>query len=111
MEQIVYDKGYSDENDGRLYYKVLYPNPDSLKPVRLEYNYAAYVLIWEDSKEAYSIIFGNGYGFPITRIPKEEYSKNPSSYVMPFNTVDFGEIEREAKANLELMYPTLKRKQ
>ncbi len=111
MERIVYDKGYSVENDGRLYYKVLYPNPDSLKPVRLEYNYAAYIFIWEDSKEAYAIYFGNGYGFPIARIPKEEYNKNPSLYVMPFNTVDFGEIEKEAKANLELMYPTLKGKQ
>mgnify|MGYP001049573962 CR=1 FL=1 len=102
LERVVYHNGYSDENDGRLYYKVLYPNPDSLKSVRLENNYTARVLIWKDSKEAYSIGFGNGYGFPIPQIRESQAKGDTTRYVMPFVTVDFGEIKRQAEINLEI---------
>lgn len=102
LERVVYHNGYSDENDGRLYYKVLYPNPDSLKSVRLENNYTARVLIWKDSKEAYSIGFGNGYGFPIPRIRESQAKGDTTRYVMPFVTVDFEEIKRQAEINLEI---------
>ncbi len=110
LERVVYHNGYSDENDGRLYYKVLYPNPDSLKPVRLENNYTARVLIWKDSKEAYSIGFGNGYGFPIPQIRESQAKGDTTRYVMPFVTVDFGEIKRQAEINLEIRRQAMEEK-
>ncbi len=110
LERVVYNNGYSDENDGRLYYNVLYPNPDSLKSVRLENCYTAHVLIWKDSKEAYSIGFGNGYGFPIYQIRKSQAKRDTTRYVMPFVTVDFGEIKRQAEINLEIRRQAMEEK-
>ena len=110
LERVVYHNGYSDENDGRLYYNVLYPNPDSLKSVRLENCYTAHVLIWKDSKEAYSIGFGNGYGFPIYQIRKSQAKGDTTRYVMPFVTVDFGEIKRQAEINLEIRRQAMEEK-
>ncbi len=98
VEESVYD----DEYKGRLCYKVLYPNPDTLKSIRLEYNYTAFVRIWMDTEEAAHVIFGNGYGFPIYKVLESQAKGDTTRYVMPFVTVDLWEIRRQAEINLEI---------
>ncbi len=106
VEESVYD----DEYKGRLCYKVLYPNPDTLKSIRLECNYTAFVRIWMYTKEAAHVIFGNGYGFPIYKVLESQAKGDTTRYVMPFVTVDFGEIKRQAEINLEIRRQAMEEK-
>ena len=65
------------ENNGRECYEVKYMQ-DSSKPVRLEYNHIAKVIIWKDTKEAYSIAFGNGWGhFDLPKMLEDEKNGKP----------------------------------
>lgn len=65
------------EYNGRECYEVKYMQ-DSSKPVRLEYNHIAKVIIWKDTKEAYSIAFGNGWGhFDLPKMLEDEKNGKP----------------------------------
>ena len=84
------------EYNGRECYEVKYMQ-DTLKPVRLEYNYIARVIIWKDTKEAYTIDFGNGWGhFDLPKMLREEKAGKPIEKVK-YVLVDYGALKKEAE--------------
>ena len=64
----------------------------------------------KDTKEAAHVIFGNGYGFPIYKVLESQAKGDTTRYVMPFVTVDFGEIKRQAEINLEIRRQAMEEK-
>ena len=90
------------EYNGRECYEVKYMQ-DTLKPIRLEYNYIARVIIWKDTKEAYLIAFGNGWGhFDLPKMLREEKAGKPIEKVK-YVLVDYGAIRREGEEFRKMM--------
>ena len=87
--------------DGREYYEVSYYQ-DSTKDVRLEWNHIAQVVIWKDTKEAYAVDFGNGYGyFDLPKMLADEKAGKKITR-MPFVLVDYKVLkEKWRKINEE----------
>lgn len=95
-----------DQYNGRECYKVSYYQ-DSTKDVRLEWNHIAQVIIWKDTKEAYEVDFGNGYGY--FNLPKmlEDEKAGKKIKRMPFVLVDYKALEekwREVREANERIY-------
>lgn len=67
------------EHEGRAYYVVDYPYDENYE--FFNWGYAARVFIWADTGEAYSVIFGHGWGYFGISDP-EIY--NDSTYVVPY---------------------------
>ena len=95
-----------DQYNGREYYEVSYYQ-DSTKDVRLEWNHIAQVVIWEDTKEAYAVNFGNGYGYGDLPKMLEDEKAGKKIKRMPFVLVDYKALEekwREVREANERMY-------
>ena len=88
------------EYNGRECYEVKYMQ-DTLKPIRLEYNYIARVIIWKDTKEAYAVNFGNGYGY--YNLPKILADEKAGKKItrMPFVLVDYKALEEQWQKVIE----------
>ncbi len=86
--------------DGREYYEVSYYQ-DSTKDVRLEWNHIAQVVIWKDTKEAYAVNFGNGYGY--YNLPKILADEKAGKKItrMPFVLVDYKALEEQWQKVIE----------
>lgn len=64
-------------NVGRKYYKVTFPYDKSKET--LDFDFSAYVNIWQDTGEVIEVIFGNGYGRNFFFIPYKEAVKDKTS--------------------------------
>ena len=78
-----------DFHEGRAYYMVDYPYDTSYE--FFNWGYAARVCIWADNGEAYSVMFGNGWGFFGVSDPK---IYNNETYVMPYERVPPRQLHR-----------------
>ena len=90
-----------DQYNGRKCYEVSY-YWDTAKDVGLEWEHIAKVVIWKDTKEAYAVYFGNGYGYGDLPKMLEDEKAGKKIVQMPFVPVDYKALrEKWRKINEE----------
>ena len=93
-ENVYGDKPKMQKHFGRKYYTVTFPYDTA--QVRMEFNFAARVTIWEDTGQPMDVIFGNGYGRNFFSLTYRQQTENKDSIIqVPFQKI----IEPEVPYN------------